>query len=89
MKDRYIKLDAIARIAKPMKALHEKEGYSSEDDKEEMGKMGKMDDHHKCACPCCGAPCEACNEAEEEDSEEYEDSEEESEDDSEDESKDS
>ena len=78
MKDRYIKLDAIARIAKPMKALHEKEVSSSEDDKEEMGK------HAKCECPCCGAPCEACNEAEEEDSEEYED-EEDSEGDSEDE----
>lgn len=71
MKDRYIKLDAIARIAKPMKAIHEKEGYDEEGTKDEMGK------HGKCACPCCGAPCESCNEADEEDSEEYEEDEEE------------
>ena len=82
MRDKYIKMDAIERLAKPMKAIHEEEGYGAEGEKEEMGKMGE---HHKCACPCCGAPCEHCNEAEEEDSEEYADEEETSEEDSEDE----
>lgn len=83
MNDRYIKLDAIERLAKPMKAIHEKEGYDEEGDEKGMG------EHHKCACPCCGAPCEACNEADEEDSEEYEDEgeEENSEEDSDDEYK--
>ena len=58
--------------------LHEDEGYEESGEKEDTG------EHHKCECPCCGAPCEACNEADEEDSEEYED-EEDSEEDSEDE----
>jgi len=62
MKDKYVKLDALERLAKPMKELHKEEGYDEKGEKDE--------EHHKCECPCCGAPCESCNEADEEDSEE-------------------
>lgn len=75
--NKYIKMDALERLAKPMEELH-KEDTGKEKD------MPKMGEHDKCECPCCGAPCEACNEADEEDSEEYAD-EEDSEEDSEDE----
>lgn len=69
MKDKYVKLDALERLAKPVEKLKEDEGYDEKEDNDEMGKK------RKCACSCCGAPCESCNEAEDD-----EDSEEESED---------
>lgn len=66
--EKFIKLAAIEKIAKPMAAFHGKESDTTEEDMTHMG----------CKCKCCGAPCDICMEddaehEEEEDSEEYED----------------
>jgi hypothetical protein len=74
MKDRYVKLTALEKLAKPMKEIHSEEGYDEKGEHDE-------DEKHECKCPCCGAPCEACGEADDEDeSEDAEDEKEDSED---------
>ena len=57
--DKFIKLAAIEKIAKPMAAFHGKDKSYKESDME----------HKECKCPCCGAPCEVCGEADSEDEE--------------------
>ena len=64
--DKYVKMAAIEKIAKPMAAFHGKDYESTEEDMS----------HADCKCKCCGAPCEICSEGnseneEEKDSEEY------------------
>lgn len=59
--DKFLKLSAIEKMAKPMAAFHGKDESDKESDMAHTG----------CKCKCCGAPCDICNEAEHED-EEYE-----------------
>jgi hypothetical protein len=59
--DKFVKLAAIEKMAKPMEAFHGKEESYEEKDSKDM----------KCVCACCGAPCEVCGEDDSE--EEYED----------------
>lgn len=54
--DKFVKLAAISKIAKPMAAFHGKESNSMEEDMTHMG----------CKCKCCGAPCDICNETDSE-----------------------
>lgn len=61
--DKFVKLAAIEKMAKPMASFHGKEEKYEEEDMEHKG----------CKCMCCGAPCDVCNEAEHEDDSEYED----------------
>lgn len=54
--DKYVKLEAISKIAKPMGAFHGKNESEEESDMKE----------HGCKCVCCGAPCDICQEADSE-----------------------
>jgi hypothetical protein len=62
--DKYLKLSAIEKMAKPMEAFHGKDEYEDEN-------------HKGCKCMCCGKPCDACEEADHEGEEGYEEDEEE------------
>lgn len=56
--DKYVKMSAIEKMAKPMDAFH--------------GKMKEEENGHEgCKCPCCGSPCAECNEGMHESEEEY------------------
>ena len=60
--DKFVKLAAIEKMAKPMAAFHGKEEEYSE----------KSESHNGCKCMCCGAPCDICEENDaEHESEEY------------------
>jgi len=56
--DKFVKLSAIEKMAKPMASFHK-------------GEEMPMKDHSGCKCPCCGAPCAECSDNEHENSEEY------------------
>jgi len=61
--DKFVKLAAIEKIAKPMESFHGKEEYKDEK-------------HTGCKCMCCGKPCDSCEEADHESEEEYSEDEE-------------
>jgi len=60
--DKFVKLEAISKIAKPMAAFHGKDASEEAPEMEE----------HECKCSCCGAPCETCAESDSEHKEEDE-----------------
>lgn len=76
--DKYVKLEAIAKLAKPMEAIHEKEGYNKEGYAEggtdwECGKCGTMvmatTEKPSMKCPCCGHEMEPAEDTEDDMSE--------------------
>lgn len=84
--DKYVKLEAIAKMAKPMEAIHKEEGYSKSGGKEGYAEGGKDWECGKCGtmvmatkekpsmkCPCCGHEMDEYEDEESEDMEEGED----------------
>lgn len=68
--DKYVKLDAIKEIAKPMEAFHGKDEYEEGGKDWECGKCGTMvmatTDKPSMKCPCCGHMMEPAEDYEEE-----------------------